>query len=180
LIVDGAYKVLYDKLRRKKVPNFFLLNYNTDDYFVTNFLVIPKHFFTYEVIQKRKPLSCNARRANWIGSNILINHIPNSGKIYYVKNKKEFDKDIVLEKWGKTLFLIEQDKLKGWTLDVMRCLDEIDKEEFDIDDVYKFEKYLQQKHPNNKHIKDKIRQQLQYLRDKGYIEFIQKGKYRKK
>jgi len=125
-------------------------------------------------------LSCNARRANWIGSNILINHIPNSGKIYYVKNKKEFDKDIVLEKWGKTLFLIEQDKLKGWTLDVMRCLDEIDKEEFDIDDVYKFEKYLQQKHPNNKHIKDKIRQQLQYLRDKGYIEFIQKGKYRKK
>jgi len=125
-------------------------------------------------------LSCNARRANWIGSNILINHIPNSGKIYYVKNKKEFDKDIVLEKWGKTLFLIEQDKLKGWTLDVMRCLDEIDKEEFDLDDVYKFEKYLQQKHPNNKHIKDKIRQQLQYLRDKGYIEFIQKGKYRKK
>lgn len=125
-------------------------------------------------------MSCNARRANWIGSNILINHIPNSGKIYYVKNKKEFDKDIVLEKWGKTLFLIEQDKLKGWTLDVMRCLDEIDKEEFDIDDVYKFEKYLQQKHPNNKHIKDKIRQQLQYLRDKGYIEFIQKGKYRKK
>jgi len=62
----------------------------------------------------------------------------------------------------------------------MRCLDEIDKEEFDLDDVYKFEKYLQQKHPNNKHIKDKIRQQLQYLRDKGYIEFIQKGKYRKK
>lgn len=125
-------------------------------------------------------MSCNARRANWIGFNILINHIPNSGKIYYVKNKKEFDKDIVLEKWGKTLFLIEQDKLKGWTLDVMRCLDEIDKEEFDLDDVYKFEKYLQQKHPNNKHIKDKIRQQLQYLRDKGYIEFIQKGKYRKK
>ena len=33
-------------------------------------------------------------------------------------------------------------------------------------------------HPENKHIKDKIRQQLQFLRDRGYLKFINKGKYK--
>jgi len=32
----------------------------------------------------------------------------------------------------------------------------------------------------NKNIKPKIRQQLQFLRDKNYIEFIEAGKYRLK
>ena len=35
------------------------------------------------------------------------------------------------------------------------------------------------KHPDNHHIKDKIRQQLQMLRDNGIIEFIGRGHYRK-
>ena len=43
--------------------------------------------------------------------------------------------------------------------------------------AYKFESSLAEKHPKNKHIKEKIRQQLQILRDKEVIEFSSPGKY---
>lgn len=45
--------------------------------------------------------------------------------------------------------------------------------------MYNFINELTLKHPENKHIKDKIRQQLQLLRDKGIIEFRGRGHYRK-
>lgn len=45
--------------------------------------------------------------------------------------------------------------------------------------MYKFEEKLKTKYPNNNFIKDKIRQQLQILRDKGIIEFSTRGNYKK-
>ena len=45
--------------------------------------------------------------------------------------------------------------------------------------MYSFVDELQVKHPDNNHIPDKIRQQLQFLRDKGIIEFKGSGVYRK-
>ena len=67
---------------------------------------------------------------------------------------------------------------KGWLLDMMRCVDKIDKKDFTLGDVYAFEGELSRLHPENKHIKDKIRQQLQFLRDKGYLDFVSRGYYR--
>ena len=52
-------------------------------------------------------------------------------------------------------------------------------EEFQLSDVYSFEEVLSIKHPKNNNIQAKIRQQLQFLRDKGYIEFLGHGRYRK-
>ncbi|MDO8663385.1 MAG: Dam-replacing domain protein, partial [Candidatus Wildermuthbacteria bacterium] len=65
-----------------------------------------------------------------------------------------------------------------WLLDVMRCVDKLGKKEFALDEVYAFENELSLAHPENRHIKDKIRQQLQILRDNGYLEFIERGIYR--
>lgn len=45
--------------------------------------------------------------------------------------------------------------------------------------MYSFESELRLKYPENNFIKDKIRQQLQYLRDKGFIEFKSPGNYKK-
>ena len=45
--------------------------------------------------------------------------------------------------------------------------------------MYQFEDILKVKHPRNNNIRPKIRQQLQFLRDKGFIEFLGDGKYRK-
>lgn len=83
-----------------------------------------------------------------------------------------------MKNWEKTLFLKETKKeLKGWLLDVMNCIDKIGKNVFSLKEVYQFEEYLFQRHPENFHIKDKIRQQLKYLRDYGYLKFIGNGEY---
>ncbi|MDQ6983609.1 MAG: restriction endonuclease, partial [Ghiorsea sp.] len=50
---------------------------------------------------------------------------------------------------------------------------------FTLKDMYAFAEDLQVKHPDNHFIKDKIRQQLQLLRDKGFIQFLGSGKYKK-
>jgi len=179
-IVDGAYRTMMERLQGDTNPNLFLLSYHLTKYKVTNFFVVPKHFFVPQIIEKRKPLSSAARRAGWTGCNILINSVPLSGRIFYIRDKKIESKKSVLGNWKKTLFLRESrtDKLKGWILDTMKCIDRLNKKEFSLQEMYGFEKDLKLKYPNNKHIKDKIRQQLQFLRNKGYLEFRGKGKYK--
>ena len=179
-IVDGAYSTMIERLQSNDNPNFFFLNYNLPDYTIKNFLVIPKHFFVPKIIEKRKPLSPTARRAGWVGCNILLQSIPQTGKIFYVKDGQVESKERVLAEWQKTLFLREEKEIsaKGWLLDVMRCIEKLGKSDFILDEVYSFENELQRLHPENKHVKDKIRQQLQVLRDKGYLEFTSRGKYR--
>ena len=179
-IVDGAYHTMIDRLQSRNNPNFFLLNYDLQHREINNFLVIPKHFFLPEIIEKRKPLGPSARRAGWTGCNILLQSIPQSGKIYFVRDKKVIHKEQVIENWQKTLFLREEKKTKskGWLIDIMRCIDQLGKKEFKLDDLYSFESHLKRMHPENNHIRDKIRQQLQVLRDKQYLEFISRGLYR--
>ncbi|MFA5109460.1 MAG: DpnI domain-containing protein [Patescibacteria group bacterium] len=179
-IVDGAYRTMIERLNSSNNPNFFLLNYDLDTLEVLNFLVIPKHFFVPGIIEKRKPLAETARRAGWIGCNILLQSIPQSGKIFFVKDKIIQPKEAVLSGWKKTLFLREEAEVsaKGWLLDIMNCVEKFRDQEFSLDEVYKFEAELSRKHPDNRHVKDKIRQQLQFLRDKGYLQFMDRGKYK--
>ena len=82
----------------------------------------------------------------------------------------------------KTLFLRDEKEAsaKGWLLDIIICLEKLDHKEFSLDEVYAFGNELSKKHPDNRHIKDKIRQQLQVLRDKGYLKFTSRGNYRLK
>jgi type II restriction enzyme len=86
----------------------------------------------------------------------------------------------VLAKWLKTLFLREQKNAsaKGWLLDVMRCVEKLNRPTFSLDQVYSFEDELKAIYPSNRHVREKIRQQLQVLRDKGYLEFVGRGQYR--
>lgn len=179
-ITDGAYKTMTERLLDRDNPNFFFLNYNATDFKVSNFLVIPKHFFIPEMIEKRKPLAPTAKRANWVGCNIMLESIPQTGKIFFIKDGQIETKEKVLSNWQKTLFLREEKEtgVKGWLLDIIKCIEDIKMTEFSLSDIYAFEHILSERHPDNKHIKDKIRQQLQILRDKGYLEFTQRGHYR--
>jgi len=173
----GAYTQMMKRINSSQKPNFFFMGY-LESWYVNDFLVIPKHFFIFEIIEERKPLKDNARRAGWIGSNILFSKIPKAGQIFYVENGKEVSKKDILEKWQKTVFLkqVKKAEAKGWILDIMNCIDVLNKKEFTLQDIYNFEPDLRIVHPENKHIKDKIRQQLQFLRDKNYLDFIGRGR----
>ncbi|MBU6431531.1 restriction endonuclease, partial [Patescibacteria group bacterium] len=179
-IVDGAYRTMIERLQSSNNPNFFLLTYDLQNFDVLNFLVIPKHFFIPDIIEERKPLSSTARRAGWVGCNILLQSIPQTGKIFFVKNRQVEPKEKVITEWKKTLFLRDEKEItaKGWLLDIMNCAERLGRKEFSLDEIYTFENFLSKKHPENKHIKDKIRQQLQVLRNKNYLEFLGGGKYK--
>lgn len=180
-VISSEYYTLIKRLKEENKPNFFFLHYIDLKYSIENFFVVPKYFFVSEIIEKRKPLSSTAKRAGWTGSNILFDRIPNSWKIYYIEDGKEISKKKVLEKWKKTAFLkdIKKDNLKWWILDIMNCVESLNKKEFNLKEIYAFEKDLKILHPENKNIKAKIRQQLQFLRDKWYLEFLEKrGNYR--
>lgn len=176
-VVDGAYATLINKLSSNDNPNLFLLSYNAHS--VIDFCVVPKHFFVPEIVEKRRPLSDSARRAGWVGCNIVLGGIPEAGKIYYIRNAVVFSKNSVKSQWGRTAFLREQSSMneKGWIMDIMKCIDILGKTEFTLGELYEFEENLKVKHPKNKHIKAKIRQQLQLLRDNNYLVFTGKGKY---
>lgn len=179
-IVDGAYSSMIERINSDDNPNFFFLTYSKSQWSVSNFLIIPKHFFQSEIIEKRKPLAVTARRAGWIGCNIDLQSVPEIGRIFLVKDTVITDRKKVLENWHKTVFLRDKSiEAKGWTLDILKCIDRIHSNEFSLNDVYKFAEELQAKHPGNNFVKDKIRQQLQILRDKNIIEFVSKGKYKK-
>lgn len=178
-IVDGAYRSMTERLISNTNPNLLLLNYDLIQLEIKNFYVIPKYFFIPDIIEIRKPLSPTARRAGWIGCNILIQEIPEAGKIYLIKDSRTVPKEKVLADWKRTLFLREEKdaNTKGWLFDVMNCIEKIGKTGFTINEIYSFETSLQEKHKSNKHIKAKIRQQLQILRDKNFLEFTGRGKY---
>jgi type II restriction enzyme len=178
-VLDGSYRTKCERLAESNNPNLFLLNYDLKELSVKNLLVIPKHFFVREIIEQRKPLSASAKRAGWIGSNILLNQIPKSGKIFIVRGGQPVPKQSVLAKWKRTLFLRDQDQdARGWMLEVMKCVETLGKQEFQLDEMYAFESRLSRLYPGNQNVRPKIRQQLQYLRDRGYLDFVSRGSYR--
>jgi type II restriction enzyme len=181
-IVNGAYSTMIARLVANNNPNFFFLTYDNSTFEIRNFLTIPKYFFVPGIIQIRKALSPTARRAGWIGCNIVMSNIPEFGKIFYIQNGIAKSRNEVLEKWSKTEFVKNTGNIeaKGWLLDVMVCVERMKKREFTLEEVYSFEDYLKTKHPMNNNVKAKIRQQLQLLRDKNVIEFIGRGQYRMK
>lgn len=177
-INDGAYDTMISRITSSRNPNFFFMTYK--NYSVSNFILIPNHFFTPRIIEKRKPLAPTAKRAGWVGCNIDISSIPESGKIFIVKNNVELNHEDVIKKYAKTKSLKTSNiETRGWLLDTLSCVEKIPEKEFSLNQIYSFENELKIKHPENNFIKDKLRQQLQYLRDKGFIEFLGNGHYRK-
>lgn len=70
---------------------------------VNNLLIIPKFFFVPDIIEKRKPLAETARRAGWTGCYIEISNIPESGKIFIIKDSQQEDKSKVIDQYQRTL-----------------------------------------------------------------------------
>jgi type II restriction enzyme len=62
--------------------------------------------------------------------------------------------------------------------DVLQVVQSLGKLEFTLAEVYAHAGALAKLHPNNAHVRDKIRQQLQVLRDLGLLTFLGSGSYR--
>ncbi len=174
---DGVYRTMIDRITSLDNPSFFFMHY--DNYEVNNLIIIPKCFFVPEIIEKRKALAENARRAGWEGCNILLKQIPDFAKIPIIRNREVLDSKSVCEAFNK-IYSLQTNSIesRGWLFDVFSCVERLDKT-FTLKDMYAFAEELKIKHPVNNNIEAKIRQQLQLLRDKGFIDFLSRGNYRK-
>jgi len=98
-IVDGAYGAMMQRLGSDTNLNLFLLNYFPDTWEIINLLVVPKHFFVDDIVERRKTLSPTAKRAGWVGCNILLGRIPRAGKIFIIRNKSVVARKEVMKAW---------------------------------------------------------------------------------
>ena len=179
-VVDAGYEAMVRAIRADRTPNLLLLQHS-NTWAIQNLLLVPRMFFTESVIEKRKPLGPNARRAGWIGCNILIGEIPPDGKIAMISSGVVVRKACVRDEFSRVKQFAElPPPLRGWTLDVLRAVRQLGKSEFSLQEIYAFEPHLKALHLNNQNIRAKIRQQLQVLRDLGFIRFSARGTYQSK
>ncbi len=140
--------------------------------------MVPSFFFTSAAIEKRKPLAPTARRAGWIGCNILLNEIADIGKISVVSNGQPAEASLVRHQYAIVRPLADLNVgFRGWTLDVLRLVRKLGQKYFSIKDAYQFVPELSELYPKNRNVHPKIRQQLQVLRDLGFVRFLSRGKY---
>ena len=171
---------MIDRITGMNNPDFFFMLYKKADWSVRDFFFVPKHFFTPEIIEIRKPLAPTARRAGWVGCNILLNKIPTTGRIPIIEKGVICDPETVLHKVKKAERLVVSNmNARGWLFDVLSCMERIPNADFTLEQMYAFEEELSAKHPDNNNVRPKIRQQLQVLRDRGIVVFVRPGEYRK-
>ncbi len=178
-VVDSAWGPMDSAVSAGDAPGFFFLRYLLDSWAVSEFVVVPGHFVTPMVIERRSPLHETARRHGWVGCNILLGRIPDAAKIPVVKAGAIRPSEEVRDRWRRFTFLQEAPaEGKGWIGDVLSCVHRIGKPEFKLAEVYGFERELGRRHPDNRNVRPKIRQQMQVLRDHGVVAFLGNGKYR--
>ena len=178
-IVDAAYDGMMRAIEENSLPHLLLLSYDNFKATVNDLMIIPGFCFPTSAIEARKPLKPTARRAGWVGCNIILDLIPPEARIKIIQSGNIIPKISVRKDFRSVEPLADFSfKKRGWTLDVLTVLRSLSKREFTIDEAYSFEEVLSQKHPENYHIRDKIRQQLQILRDIGYLKFVRRGHYR--
>jgi len=176
-IVDAAYESMLRAIRSERVPNLLVMQYSRE-WLVRNLMLIPSAFFAETVIERRPPLGPNARRAGWIGCNILLYRIPEDGKIQIVSDGSVAEQGRVRGDFSRARKLAEVPPgLRGWTLDVLGAVRRLRKTSFSLAEIYAFAPDLQSLHPGNKNARPKIRQQLQVLRGLGLVSFVGRGRY---
>lgn len=177
-IVDGAYSAMTKAIMSGATPNLLALRYMGSDWTVADLTLVPRFAFTLSCLEKRPPLSEKARRAGWVGCNILLSNIPSDARIAVVCSGQIVPPSQVRSKFQllqplQNLHVLQ----RGWTLDLLNVVRKIGRQDFTLSDVYKYSGELQKLHPDNKHVRDKIRQQLQLLRDMRLVKFLGHGRY---
>lgn len=180
-ITDAAYAAMCRAIQQDRTPNLLALHYEPVNWEVRNLVLVPRFVFSLSFIEKRAPLSTTARRRGWVGCNILLASIPSEARIVIVLDGRPESPAAVRERYARLRPLEELTvETRGWTLDVWKIVQQLGMAEFSLADVYAFAAVLARLHPRNRHVKDKIRQQLQILRNMGFLIFLGRGRYRLK
>lgn len=177
-VSNSAFAKKMEAIAAGRVPNYVFLSYTPNLTNVTGGFVVPGHFITASVVQRRRPLRDTARRRGWVGSNLLIGLLPRDARVWFAENSSPRSAENVRREWSRFQFLQDKSpKDRRWMSDVLAALGEIGKTRFRLADVYAYEPRLARLHPENRNVRPKIRQQLQQLRDRGLVRFLGQAEY---
>lgn len=177
-INDAAYSTMLQKIRADETPNLIALHYDLVRWRVQNVFLVPHFAFSISAIEKRKPTRPKGRAADWVGCNILLTEIPPDARIPLVVDGNPANRKLARKQYAKVRPLANlRPEMRGWTLDVLNLIRSLHKQTFTLADAYTLEPHLASLHPANRHVRDKIRQQLQILRDLGLLHFASPGHY---
>ena len=183
-VSNSAYEKKALAIESGQVPHYAFLQYSSDDALVTDLFLIPGHLFSLGIVEKRNPLGPEARRAGWIGSNIMLGLLPMGVRVDVVLHGSARDPQEVREDWNRYGFIgADQHSSEGWTADILICVrrltDEMGIYDFTLQQFYqRFLEELKLRYPTNRNVEAKIRQQLQVLRDGEVLTFRGRGRYR--
>lgn len=178
-IVDAAYSQMKRAILEDRTPNLYTLHYDPVAWAVRTVVLIPRFAFGLSVLERRPPLAPTARRAGWVGCNIVLEKIPEDARIPVVSDGHARTPREVRSAYDRLRPLAKLNvEARGWTLDVLNVVRSLNRRDFSLGNVYAHEEQLAKLHPSNRHIRDKIRQQLQILRDIGLLDFLGRGDYR--
>lgn len=178
-VLGADFRRMWQSIANNSQPSLILLHYDRPAWRVRDLSLVHRACITVNCVRRRKPLAATAQRAGWEGCNIVLDDIPSVGRIPVVSAGEIREKRLVLDQWKRTSKLLGVKPIeRGWLADVLRCIERLFST-FTLENLYSFEAELGARHPDNHHVKAKIRQQLQVLRDLGFVEFVSPGIYRR-
>lgn len=177
---DAAYEPLAQEIASDSAPNFLFMHYDPTRWRVRTLQLVPRHFLSLSTIVKQNPLRDAAKRHGHILCNIMLSRLPTDARIRIVSDGDVVSPDVVRRDWERFAFLrMKPHDDRGWTADVLACVRRIRRPTFTTKEFYaEFSRELADLHRHNLHVEDKIRQQLQVLRDRGILRFVTRGTYR--
>jgi type II restriction enzyme len=178
-LLGAEYNTTKNAVTSGTHPSMILLHYDPSSMRVQRLELVHRSWITESVIIPRKELSNRARRAGWKGCNFALDDIPLVARIEVVCSGQATPMSAVNERWKVAQRISSHSaESRGWMSDVLSVVDRLP-HAFNLQDVYVQEPLLAKRHPQNQHVRPKIRQQLQAARDLGFVEFLGDGQYRK-
>ena len=177
-VVDGAYSAMLTTIREGRTPTFLLLEFSPG-WKVGGLTAVHHSLVTRDCIVPRKALGPAARRAGWVGCNIVLPSIAAEGRIPIIANGRANKREATRKAFSRLQFIAKMPVTRrGWAASLLNLLRQLPNDSFSLDDAYKFEVNFARLYPENKNIRPKIRQQLQVLRDAGILRFVSRGQYK--
>lgn len=179
---NSAYDKKIEAIRARRLPDYALVRYDAPHWRVVDLEILPGHFVTESSVTP-SVLGPHARRAGHKMSNVSLKDLPGDARVAVVRGGQALPPSKVRREYGKFAFLADREaSAVGWLADVLREVRSFERERGPMLPLKAFYDHaaprLSASHPENRHVEDKIRQQLQVLVARGVLDRAARGHYR--
>jgi len=178
-IPAGGYDRSVRAFKEGRVPSFLLLSYSPADNRVTDLLAVNRALISQMALRRRERPLGRPGRENYYMSSLDFSRVPECARVPVVRHGFERPARFVRQSWDRFAFVRRpaEPEDRDWIRDILSCIARLPGRECTLGELYEFEPELAALYPNNRHIRDKVRQKLQVLCRKGVLRRVVSGVY---